>query len=377
MSGVKKSRGGKGFRYLSLAKSLQKDIETGRYAIGGKIPSERDLAKKIKASHLTVRQGVDVLVKMGLVRREPGSGTYVNAIKADPIIGILFGPSLVEESAHFYRALLGALEAEIAGSPYTCRSYDGLNRTDVGEVENSLPYQQLLRDSRNHPVKGFIQISLNDARWNELSPLKGIPRSTHGEASRDILIDYSFFGRDALEYVVQNQRRKVVYLRSFLNSQNDLAGCGDTAKRLGVPMPKVVQIESEQNLDLVAHDLVCAMAMEWSRDGSHPDALIVSDDIATRGVAIALIKAGLKVPSDVLLVTLASEGINHHYGVDAVRYVTSPSKIARELMRVLEKKIMGLDADVPCWIAGDWAPDSPENSGKPSAKSVRQTASFP
>lgn len=346
---------------------LEGDIEAGKYAIGGKLPSERLLVKLFNASHVTVRQGIDVLAKKGLVRREPGSGIYVNATKASPVIGILFGPSLVEESAHFYRALRAALESEIEGKPYTCCSYDGFNRTAATAPESALPYQQLHRDSHSHSFKGCIQISLTDPSWNDREPLKRIPRATHGEMIGDVWIDYSFFVRNALEFVVKNKARKIVYLRSFLTVPNDIAALGDMARRMKIPTPEIVQLECDgQSHDLLAHDKVCDLAMKWSNTDSWPDAMIVTDDIATRGVVIALIKAGIKIPSDMLLVTQANEGINHHYGADVVRYAISPTEIARNLIFVLEKRMSRLKVNIPQIITGGWAPDS--LSGRRSKK---------
>ncbi|MFA6176027.1 MAG: GntR family transcriptional regulator [Phycisphaerae bacterium] len=365
MDGDKKSFGKEKFRYLAIAESLEADIAEGKYAIGGKLPSERMLAKQTNASYLTVRQGIGVLAQKGLVRRAHGSGIYVTATKATPIIGMIFGPSLVEESAYFYRALREVLESEIAATPYICRSYDGFNRTDAAVPENSLPYQQLLRDCRSHPIKGFLEVGMKDLKWNDLEPLKGALRATFGDISGDVTLDRSVFARSALEFVVGNNRRKVVYLRNFLINQNDLRELADTAKRLRIPMPEVVPLEDNgQPVDVLAHDKVCQMAMQWNETGVWPEAMIISDDIATRGAAIALIKAGIRIPSEMQLVTLANEGINHHYGVDAVKYVFSPTEVAWKLVLVLEKRMRRLTIDEPQAITGDWASNSLEPANK-------------
>jgi len=347
---------GGGYRYLALAEMLEKDIEAGKYGIGAKLPSERFLAKELNVSHLTVRQGIELLARKGLVRKELGSGTYVNATKADPIIGILFGPSLVEESAHFYRALLKALEAQFSGMSYTCRSYDGFNRTDAGAPEDSLPYQQLLRDSQSHPVRGFIKVSMADERWDDLKPIKGVPCATHGVVSKDVIIDGAYFGRESLELCVKQGCQDIVYLRNAVDQQEDLAGIGDAAKRLKAPMPEIVNLEEDgrASLDVAAHDIVCRLTDQWRKAKRRPDALIVSDDIATRGVAIALIKAGIRVPSEMLLVTMANEGINHHYGLDVVRYYLSSREIAQKLVIVLGQRMKRGKVQVPQIVTGGW-----------------------
>jgi DNA-binding LacI/PurR family transcriptional regulator len=359
------------FRYLAISESLAADIAMGKYAIGGKLPSERMLAKQTSASYLTVRQGIGVLEKQGLVRRAHGSGIYVTATMETPIIGIIFGPSLVAESSHFYRGLREALESEFAATPYICHSYDGFNRTDAAFPKNSLPYQQLLRDFRSHPIKGFLEVGLKDMKWNDLEPLKRVPRANFGEISGDVAIDYSDFARSALEFVAAKKCRNVVYLRSIIISQSDLRELADTAKQMKIPMPEVVSLEENgQPLDVLAHDKVCQMAMQWNETGVRPEAMIVSDDIATRGVAIALIKAGIKIPSDMLLVTWANEGIDCHYGVDAVRYGFSPTEVACKLVSVLERRMRGLTIKEPHAVTGGWASNPLEPANNHSKKRI-------
>ena len=372
MSGKGTSSDQGGFRYLAVAEMLQKDIVSGKYCIGAKLPSERFLAQELQVSYLTVRQGVDVLVRKGLVRRELGSGTYVNANRTDSIIGILFGPSMVEESAHFYRALSKALEGEISKMSFTCRSYDGFNRTDATKVEESWPYQQLLRDSQSHPVHGFIKVSLTDSLWNDLKPIKGVPSASHGETCKDVVFDVSYFGRRSLEYCVKRGCKDIVYVRNFVNQQEDLGGLGDMAKKLKVPMPEIVNIEENgQSLDMLAHDTVARLTERWRKAKRRPDAVIVSDDIATRGVAIALIKAGIKVPEETIIVTFANEGINHHYGLDVVKYYLSPGDLAKRLVSVLKQRMDGEKADVPQIITGSWR----EGAASPKEKK-RETVAY-
>lgn len=364
------SSDGGGYRYLALAEMLEKDIEAGKYGIGAKLPSERFLAKELNVSHLTVRQGVEILARKGLVRKELGSGTYVNATKADPIIGILFGPSLVEESAHFYRALLKALEGHFSGMSYTCRSYDGFNRTDAGSPEDSLPYQQLLRDTHSTPVRGFIKVSMADERWDSLKPIKGVPFASHGVMSKDVMIDGAYFGRQSLELCVERGCKDIVYLRNAVDQQRDLAGMADAVKRLKTTMPEIVDLKEDGliALDVAAHDIVLRLTDQWRDAKRRPDALIVADDIATRGVAIALIKAGIKVPSEMLLVTMANEGINHHYGLDVIRYYLSSREIARKLVDVLSRRMKRGKASVPQIVEGGWQESLlPPINGKRSA----------
>ncbi len=358
-----RNRGREPFRYLAVAGALEKEIAAGRYQLGEKLPSERDLAERMEVSYLTMRQGVDVLVRKGLVRRELGSGTYINALRVDPMIAILFGPSVVEESAHFYRALLTALEEEFEQRQYACRCYAGFNLHEADQPEGAPPCQQLLRDSRSHPIQAAITISLRDEQWLKLAPLKGVPLASHSEVVADVRFDFACFGERALEECVARGCRDVVYLRHFLTERADLKGLTRAAKRLQVPLPEIVSIvEDERPMDEIAHATLLDHLRRWKGQGRRPDALIISDDIATRGAAIAVIKEQIAVPQEILLITLASEGIEHHYGVEVKRYETSSRELASHLVKVLEQRLAGEQPKIPIVIEGDWSRKLPRPS---------------
>ena len=51
------------------------DIEAGKWRVGDRIPSERDLAVTFKVSRMTLRQAIQTLVDEGILERRVGSGT--------------------------------------------------------------------------------------------------------------------------------------------------------------------------------------------------------------------------------------------------------------------------------------------------------------
>ncbi len=65
--------------YLKLAKDIESKINSGEYKIREKLPSERELAKAYGVSRMTARQAITSLLEEGVVFRERGSGTFVQA----------------------------------------------------------------------------------------------------------------------------------------------------------------------------------------------------------------------------------------------------------------------------------------------------------
>jgi GntR family transcriptional regulator len=67
--------------YIQLKDLIQEKIESGVYAEGTAIPSERELCNMYEVSRITVRQAIERAVSEGLLVRRPGKGTYVSARK--------------------------------------------------------------------------------------------------------------------------------------------------------------------------------------------------------------------------------------------------------------------------------------------------------
>lgn len=68
-----------GLRYQALAQALVDDISSGRYPVGGLLPTEFELVELYGVSRHTVREAIRRLHDLGLVTRQPGVGTRVRA----------------------------------------------------------------------------------------------------------------------------------------------------------------------------------------------------------------------------------------------------------------------------------------------------------
>jgi GntR family transcriptional repressor for pyruvate dehydrogenase complex len=61
----------------SAARTIQAMILEGKLEAGKKIPSQRDLSQSLKISRATLREALLTLETLGLLRTEPGRGTFV------------------------------------------------------------------------------------------------------------------------------------------------------------------------------------------------------------------------------------------------------------------------------------------------------------
>jgi GntR family transcriptional regulator len=69
--------GKRALAYVRLHRSLQKMIETGSVEPGHALPSERELAKLLSLSRVTVRKALAGLADDGLLTQRHGAGTFV------------------------------------------------------------------------------------------------------------------------------------------------------------------------------------------------------------------------------------------------------------------------------------------------------------
>lgn len=69
--------------YVQIKNLLQKQIESGVYSVGARVPSERELAERYQVSRMTARQALQALAQDGLIHSRVGKGTFVSTPKID------------------------------------------------------------------------------------------------------------------------------------------------------------------------------------------------------------------------------------------------------------------------------------------------------
>lgn len=85
----------KNYKYLQVYQDIKHKVMSNQYVIGQKIPSGGELAIEYNCSNLTVKKGLDLLVKEGVLRRRSGFGTEVlrkpieRSLVSGPNIGLL------------------------------------------------------------------------------------------------------------------------------------------------------------------------------------------------------------------------------------------------------------------------------------------------
>ncbi|WP_441238149.1 FadR/GntR family transcriptional regulator [Bradyrhizobium sp. 930_D9_N1_4] len=115
--------------YRQVADQLRSLIDSGEYAVGSRLPTERELAEQLKISRPTVREALIALEVEGRLRIRVGSGIYVtepaDAAPALPAAGIE-GPFELLRAREFLESAIAEQAARVA------------TRDDIARIDASL-----------------------------------------------------------------------------------------------------------------------------------------------------------------------------------------------------------------------------------------------
>ncbi|MDD2708890.1 MAG: GntR family transcriptional regulator [Verrucomicrobiae bacterium] len=349
-----------------IEKHFKSLIQTGVLTTGQKLPSLRQLAKDWNVDYKTVQKAFKHLKDEGLVGGKGCMGTFIRPAQVSTMVGALFNPALTDENAFFQRAVYQFINEDILSSKngaWNCRAYDGFVRCNSAEEIKQHPsYRQLAEDLKNHPFKGFIQL-LGKLAGDEFPKLsENLPVARFGppkSSNTDVTFDYEGFGSVSTRHLAGKGVRRIFYIRAMTDMVSnglDLQGIQNTLSEMGLPQAEVFQFEypsTPYDLKIEALKNTLQLIDQWESKKQWPEALLVSDDIAMRGVAPALISRGVHIRHPIPIATMTNKGIFHEYGIPIIRYEFSPKAIAQNLLDVLDKRICGkTPPELPIKVTG-------------------------
>ncbi|MDD2707114.1 MAG: GntR family transcriptional regulator [Verrucomicrobiae bacterium] len=359
--------------HVQIERFFRNQILNGKLKDGDRLPPTADLVRQWHVDQMSIQRAMKPLVQEGLIQRLPGRGTCVRRGVNKSVMALLVGARLVDETSHFQRAMIRALELQMPAlerGPWTHRIYDGLSALKTqADFQHSVAYENLCGDLRNYPFKGVILIpgAAFDLDW--LGPDFSLPvvryQTSLKKTSVDVVLDFADFGRQSVRFIASQGLKRIVYLRTLSERDTaaDLPGIREAASAADIPQPQVRQIPFDwvhaMQMEKNSYELTLQLLEQWRRGGDRPEALIISDDIAARGVALALRRAEMKIPEDLLVITMANEGIDLCCDMPFVRYEFSTQVIAVNLLRIFGERLAGVQPrpDLPVYISGKLSVD--------------------
>lgn len=327
-------------------------LKEGRWKPGVRLPTTAELAAESGTNLREVQRALATLAARGLLDRKPRAGTFVRENPAPLTIGLLTGWNLKLERHVWPRRFAHELEHALRGLGYRMHLFDNLYAGLVNDsAQWHLAMERLSEEMATVAPAGFVGLQFHLSRLSTLYPRWQRPTvlCSRREYGAEVWFDRVRFYHDALKWLAARGRRRVVLIRRgallehYPEEDEAFWQATRNGRFLQASIREVYIREQEASSDFepLAAGLVESLVAEWKRAKrpQTPDALLVTDDVMMRGVATALLRHGIRVPEDLSLVTLATEGITHHYGLPVARYEFPTGTLARELAHRLHLKI--------------------------------------
>ncbi|MER5641121.1 substrate-binding domain-containing protein [Kitasatospora sp. NPDC002227] len=295
----------RGLKFRSVAERLRQEIGEGRWPVGGRLPSEPELARVHGASVSTVRRAVAELVAEELVVRRQGSGTYVlgqgAARRRSALVGVV-----VPDTAFYYPRVLAGIEEELrragARSVIACSGYD---------QDREL---RALADMLDAGAEGLLLVpTLAGPQTPEeyLARLAGLPvptvlverRGTSlGDTTESVCTHHEAGGYDAVRHLARLGHRTIgLVLRLHSPTTEPVAlGFHQAVRELGLTGAEFRAAREEWS------PAAADRCLAWLRAAGATAAVCFGDRQAAL-LEAACRRAGLGVPGDLALVAYDDE----------------------------------------------------------------------
>jgi len=346
------------FLYKEIYDVLRKDILSGKYRPGSRIPSADELAETYSVNRLTVRKAVSGLIAEGLIYTRPAQGTYVvDSVDgvlarrtADPLngktlnVGIV-SRMLVTDNIGFYHSDMiagihkGLIEsrANMTILPFTGKETD----------------TKLFDHVRNSNLDAAIYIGPFDQIALRTMVSKGIPSvlldfSMRNSGTDCIVIDNASGGYKAMEHLISLGHKDILIVTGDITqpaSSERLEGVMKAASEHGFPENSIRTMNGDFTLKS-GYDVVSALL----KSGKIPTAIFfMNDEMASGGIRAFHELSKYRIPEDVSVIGFDNS---------ACSLMTSPqlTTISTPVMQMGRFAVQRLFAKIR--NGGDYSPSS-------------------
>ncbi|MBN1674239.1 MAG: GntR family transcriptional regulator [Kiritimatiellae bacterium] len=296
-------------KYFALAGQIRQLIRERRLGQDDKLPSERELARILAASHLTVRKALEVLQEQGVIHKLPGRGSFVGRRRPErkqtPLVGILF-----PEREVFFFDILAELESKLHVS----------NLDPVVHLTYGCPEKETSILAR------FIELGVTGilaapnpacaATYREIGvPVVFFDTWIPGLSVPHITTDDSRGAREAVEHLIALGHRRIAHIGAAgdATSEQRLAGYREAFRRHDMPVDAgwVKQKDYSREWGYYA-------ARELFERATRPTAVFCGNDTIAAGVFQYLREHGLSCPDDLSIVGFGNTAVGRDLALSTV-----------------------------------------------------------
>lgn len=325
-------------KYQRVKEILANEIEEGKYGLGDRLPSEKQLAEQFEVSIITIRQAVEALSRDGYVEKIQGSGTYVRHLR--PVIErkvwALVVPNL---KSYWYPPMAQGLEevARSAGIDVVVTGTDlaGDPGEEVRRMVGMGAEAFAIAPSFDKPIDATVCMELSMAGL----PLVFCGDYVEGVNCPRVLWDYQGGGRLATEHLISLGHTRIAFLSHPTTNTSTLmwAGYTEALREAGLEAwpPRGVYADSYRETDLyrASRELLGA----WPR----ATAVICTHDAIAYHVCRAAEDAGISVPDEFSVVGFYGFHMDEVEGLFLTTIAVPKYELGQETGKILLRLMMG------------------------------------
>lgn len=337
--------------YRQITDRFREMIVSGEFPAGKKLPSTQDIAASLGTDPATVHTALRVLVKEGLISRQPRRGTFVRERREVLTqVGVFMGGSFRDASS-YQRSLFGAVEDLLRKENLLCKVF--VDPRPREQQVDELP--ELVESIRKGEVQAVLGVRMDrrSLQWLKRLP---VPAAYHTSGKEPGIVgsDLDQFSRLALGHLRKMGCRSLGVIAPFSLENDPLFGGG------------VIPTEFYLHFTEIARDLGMTLHNEWFRvpptqpDGEaagqlfgyeqfkalwaqpeRPEGLVVYADHVASGVILAMSELGVSVPRDLRLVLHRNKLVDILCPFPAAWIQTDETQIAAALLEQVRRQLRG------------------------------------
>jgi len=280
-------------KYRDIAETLKREIASGRWSKGKRLPGETVLARRFSVAHMTVRRAVDSLIDDRVLVRIPAKGTFVvdpKAVATDRPIVLLFPSNALEIDPYYFPELLDGFRQVLESHE---RSFTVLTY-ETAAIPDRLEAGSLVACLLIEPE----HVDLAEQLRSDGALVVAINRHPALRSIASVYIDDARGVERAVDHLVEHGHRSIGFLKGpedNLDARERLRGFRDAVQRHELPPgPEAVAGFREAGGYDAAADLL----------STHPSitAIVCASDLSAIGAICAARDIGLSVPEDLSVV---------------------------------------------------------------------------
>ena len=339
-----------------LANGFRMAIRSGYYRQGERLPSFAEIVEALDVSIRAPRDAMKILIDENLVRSRPRIGCEVMARGKKVWKGrVLCVTCAAFEGSYYISVLVGAVRKAIIAAGYS------FVPVTIDHRRNGKPDFSQLDAMMNEPVDFVIAIYPDGPTARRLKRY-AVPSLAYVDVQDTAGLDaIRFFGADDMRAIAEEiclSGIRTVLLAEYA----ELPYVADILGRRGLKVEhlRVRPKEGFGYLEDIKRKALQAVRERFADGKRRPDLILFTDDYVAFGGLMALAELQVRVPEDVMVLTMANKGFAPVFPVPLAQVVVDPrangAAIAEEALARLEGRPRATPLPKPVFVPGDSLP---------------------